>query len=116
MAAVLLAGGAKGKRMALPNAKILLHQLSGGFEGQATDIEIQAREVISVKRRLEEIVATPRGARPAAPPSRPPTPEPATAQDARHPPPELPAREPDATPPDPSRRAGKMLGPAYARA
>jgi len=56
MAAVLLAGGAKGKRMALPNAKILLHQLSGGFEGQATDIEIQAREVISVKRRLEEIV------------------------------------------------------------
>jgi ATP-dependent Clp protease protease subunit len=43
--------------MALPNAKILLHQLSGGFEGQATDIEIQAREVISVKRRLEEIIA-----------------------------------------------------------
>jgi ATP-dependent Clp protease protease subunit len=43
--------------MALPNAKILLHQLSGGFEGQATDIEIQAREVINVKRRLEEILA-----------------------------------------------------------
>ena len=57
MGALLLAGGAKGKRMALPNAKILLHQVSGGFEGQATDIEIQAREVISVKRRLEEIVA-----------------------------------------------------------
>jgi ATP-dependent Clp protease, protease subunit len=56
-AALLLAGGTKGKRMALPNAKILIHQLSGGFEGQATDIEIQAREVISVKRRLEEIIA-----------------------------------------------------------
>jgi ATP-dependent Clp protease protease subunit len=57
MAALLLAGGAKGKRMALPNAKMLLHQVSGGFEGQATDIEIQAREVISVRRRLEEIIA-----------------------------------------------------------
>jgi ATP-dependent Clp protease protease subunit len=57
MAALLLAAGAKGKRMALPNAKILLHQVSGGFEGQATDIEIQAREVISAKRRLEEIIA-----------------------------------------------------------
>ncbi len=57
MGALLLAGGTKGKRMALPNAKILLHQVSGGFEGQATDIEIQAREVISVKRRLEEIIA-----------------------------------------------------------
>jgi ATP-dependent Clp protease, protease subunit len=56
-AALLLAAGAKGKRMALPNAKILIHQLSGGFEGQATDIEIQAREVISVKRRLEAIIA-----------------------------------------------------------
>ena len=55
--ALLLAGGTKGKRMALPNAKIVIHQLSGGFEGQATDIEIQAREVINVKRRLEEIVA-----------------------------------------------------------
>jgi ATP-dependent Clp protease, protease subunit len=57
MAALLLAAGTKGKRMALPNAKILIHQLSGGFEGQATDIEIQAREVIKVKRRLEEIIA-----------------------------------------------------------
>ncbi len=57
MAALLLAGGTKGKRMALPNAKILIHQLSGGFEGQATDIEIQARKVINVKRRLEEIIA-----------------------------------------------------------
>ncbi len=57
MAALLLAAGTEGKRMALPNAKILIHQLSGGFEGQATDIEIQAREVINVKRRLEEIIA-----------------------------------------------------------
>src|SRR3954463_16641338 len=44
MGAVILAGGAKGKRVALPNAKILIHQVSGGFQGQATDIEIQARE------------------------------------------------------------------------
>jgi ATP-dependent Clp protease protease subunit len=57
MGALLLAGGTQGKRTALPNAKILLHQVSGGFEGQATDIEIQAREVITVKRRLEEIIA-----------------------------------------------------------
>jgi ATP-dependent Clp protease protease subunit len=57
MGALLLAGGTAGKRAALPNAKILIHQLSGGFEGQATDIEIQAREIISVKRRLEEILA-----------------------------------------------------------
>ena len=57
MGAVLLAGGTKGKRMALPNAKILIHQVSGGFQGQATDIEIQARETINLKRRLEEILA-----------------------------------------------------------
>jgi ATP-dependent Clp protease, protease subunit len=57
MGALLLAGGTKGKRTALPNAKILIHQLSGGFEGQAADIEIQAREVINVKRRLEAIIA-----------------------------------------------------------
>jgi ATP-dependent Clp protease protease subunit len=57
MGSLLLAGGANGKRMALPNARILLHQLSGGFEGQGTDIEIQAREVIGLKRRLEEIYA-----------------------------------------------------------
>jgi len=43
--------------MALPNAKILIHQVWGGFEGQASDIEIQARELIAVKRRMEEIVA-----------------------------------------------------------
>src|ERR687894_798978 len=57
MGAVLLAGGTPGKRMALPNSKILIHQVSSGFQGQATDIEIQAREVINIKRRLEEIIA-----------------------------------------------------------
>jgi len=57
MGALLLAGGAKGKRMALPNAKILIHQVSSGFQGQATDIEIHAREIIDVRRRLDEIIA-----------------------------------------------------------
>jgi ATP-dependent Clp protease protease subunit len=57
MGALLLAGGTPGKRMALPNSKILIHQVSSGFQGQATDIEIQAREVINIKRRLEEIIA-----------------------------------------------------------
>jgi ATP-dependent Clp protease, protease subunit len=57
LGALLLAAGAKGKRMALPNAKILIHQLWGGFEGQASDIEIHAREAIALKRRMEEIVA-----------------------------------------------------------
>src|SRR5690242_16264419 len=57
MGALLLAAGAKGKRMALPNAKILIHQLWAGFEGQASDIEIQAREAIALKRRIEEIIA-----------------------------------------------------------
>jgi len=55
MGSLLLAGGAKGKRMSLPNSRILIHQGSGGFQGQGTDIEIQAREVIGLKRRLEEI-------------------------------------------------------------
>lgn len=57
VASLLLAAGAAGKRMALPNTLILMHQLSGGFEGQGTDIEIQAREVIGLKRRLEAIYA-----------------------------------------------------------
>ena len=57
MGALLLAGGAKGKRMALPNAKILIHQVSSGFQGQATDIEIHARETIALKRTLEEIMS-----------------------------------------------------------
>jgi ATP-dependent Clp protease protease subunit len=55
MGSLLLAGGAKGKRMSLPNSRILIHQVSGWFQGQGTDIEIQAREVIGLKRRLEEI-------------------------------------------------------------
>ena len=54
---LLLGGGAKGKRMALPNAKILIHQVSSGFQGQATDIEIHAREVIELRRKLDEIIA-----------------------------------------------------------
>src|SRR5262245_7343248 len=57
MGALLLAGGTKGKRLALPNAKILIHQVSSGFQGQATDIEIQARETINMKRRMEEIIS-----------------------------------------------------------
>ena len=57
MGALLLAAGAEGKRMATPNAKILIHQVSGGFQGQATDIEIAARETLNLKRKLEEIVA-----------------------------------------------------------
>src|SRR6267142_1051095 len=57
LGSLLLAAGAQGKRMALPNSRILIHQVSGGFEGQGTDIEIQAREVIGLKRRLEEIYA-----------------------------------------------------------
>jgi ATP-dependent Clp protease protease subunit len=55
--ALLLAGGAPGKRMALPNAKILIHQFWGGFEGEASDVEIQAREMIALKGRMEELIA-----------------------------------------------------------
>jgi len=58
MGALLLAGGATGKRLALPNSKILIHQLSGGFQGQATDIEIHAKEIIDVRGRLDQIIAT----------------------------------------------------------
>ncbi len=57
MGALLLAGGAKGKRMALPNSKILIHQVSGGFSGQSTDIEIHAREALALRARLDEILA-----------------------------------------------------------
>ncbi len=57
MGALLLGGGAANKRMALPNSKILIHQVSGGFQGQATDIEIHAKEIIDVRRRLDEIIA-----------------------------------------------------------
>jgi ATP-dependent Clp protease protease subunit len=57
MGALLLAGGADTTRMALPNAKILIHQVSSAFQGQATDIEIHAKEIIDVRRRLDEILA-----------------------------------------------------------
>jgi ATP-dependent Clp protease protease subunit len=57
MGSLLLAGGAPGKRMALPSSRILIHQPSGGFEGQSSDIEIHAREVLKLRRRLEEIHA-----------------------------------------------------------
>ncbi|HET9602397.1 MAG TPA: ATP-dependent Clp protease proteolytic subunit, partial [Acidimicrobiales bacterium] len=53
----LLAGGTEGKRMATTNSKILIHQVSAGFQGQATDIEIHAKEIIDVRRRLDEIIA-----------------------------------------------------------
>jgi ATP-dependent Clp protease protease subunit len=57
MGALLLAAGAHGKRFALPNAKVMIHQLSGGFSGQSSDIEIHAREALSMRRRLDEIIA-----------------------------------------------------------
>lgn len=57
MAAVLLASGAKGKRIALPNAEILLHQVMGGTEGQAVEIEIAAKHILKVKDRLNQILA-----------------------------------------------------------
>ncbi len=57
MGALLLAGGAAGKRMTTPNSKILIHQVTGGFQGQATDIEIHAREIIDVRKRLDEIIS-----------------------------------------------------------
>jgi ATP-dependent Clp protease, protease subunit len=57
MGSLLLTGGAKGKRLALPNSKILIHQPSAGFEGQATDIDIHAREVLSLRGRIDEIYA-----------------------------------------------------------
>ncbi|HEY8465850.1 MAG TPA: ATP-dependent Clp endopeptidase proteolytic subunit ClpP [Solirubrobacterales bacterium] len=57
MGSLLLAGGAPGKRMALPNSRILIHQPSGGFQGQSTDIEIHARETLNVRKRIEEIYA-----------------------------------------------------------
>jgi ATP-dependent Clp protease, protease subunit len=61
MAAVLLAGGAKGKRSALPNSRVLIHQASAGFEGTASDIEVQAREIIRMNARLQEMMAADTG-------------------------------------------------------
>ena len=57
MGAVLLAGGAKGKRHALPNSRVLIHQVMGGFQGQASDVEIHAREILSVKKKLNAILS-----------------------------------------------------------
>jgi ATP-dependent Clp protease, protease subunit len=57
MGSLVLAGGAPGKRSALPNSRILIHQPSGGFQGQSTDIEIHAREALALRRRVEEIYA-----------------------------------------------------------
>ena len=62
MGSLLLTGGAKGKRMALPNSRILIHQPSAGFEGQATDIEIHAAEILKTRKRIDEIYSVPHGA------------------------------------------------------
>ena len=57
MGAFLLSAGKKGKRLALPHSRILIHQPLGGAQGQATDIEIQAREILRIKRQLNELMA-----------------------------------------------------------
>jgi len=57
MGSLLLAGGAKGKRLSLPNSRILIHQPSAGFEGQSTDIEIHAREILKTRERIDQIYA-----------------------------------------------------------
>jgi ATP-dependent Clp protease, protease subunit len=57
MGSLLLTGGARDKRMALPNSRILIHQPSGGFQGQSADIEIHAREILDLRRRVDEIYA-----------------------------------------------------------
>lgn len=57
MGAVLLAAGAKGKRFALPNSRVMVHQPMGGFQGQASDIDIHAREILGIRKRLNEILA-----------------------------------------------------------
>jgi ATP-dependent Clp protease protease subunit len=57
MGALLLAAGAKGKRYALPNSRVMIHQPLGGFQGQATDIDIHAREILTLRQRLNEILA-----------------------------------------------------------
>ena len=57
MGAFLLSGGAKGKRSALPNSRIMIHQPMGGAEGQATDIKIQAEEIVRMKKQLNTILA-----------------------------------------------------------
>lgn len=66
MGAVLLAAGAKGKRFALPNSEIMIHQVLGGFQGQATDIKIHAERILKVKDRLNEILAKATGKKKSA--------------------------------------------------
>ena len=58
MGAVLLAAGAKGKRHALPNSRMMIHQVLGGFQGQASDIEIHTQEILTIKKKLNEILAS----------------------------------------------------------
>ena len=58
MGAVLLCGGAKGKRQSLPNSRVMIHQVLGGFQGQASDIEIHTKEILSIKKKLNEILAS----------------------------------------------------------
>ena len=58
MGAILLAGGTAGKRFALPNSRIMIHQPLGGFQGQASDFEIHAKEILSMKKKLNEILAS----------------------------------------------------------
>jgi ATP-dependent Clp protease protease subunit len=58
MGAVLLCGGAEGKRQALPNSRVMIHQVLGGFQGQASDIEIHTKEILSIKKKLNEILAS----------------------------------------------------------
>ena len=58
MGAVLLTGGTKGKRHALPNSRVLIHQVMGGFQGQASDVEIHAQEILSIKEKLNTILST----------------------------------------------------------
>ncbi len=65
MGAILLTGGAKGKRFALPNSRMMIHQPAGGFRGTAADVEIQAREVVIARDRLYEIIAYHAGKKPA---------------------------------------------------
>ena len=57
MGAILLCGGAQGKRHALPNSRVMIHQVLGGFQGQASDIEIHTQEILSIKKKLNEILA-----------------------------------------------------------
>ena len=61
MGALLLSAGTKGKRFALPNARVMIHQPMGGFQGQATEIDIHAREILKIRERLNDILATQTG-------------------------------------------------------